>query len=393
MRNALTDSVVATMKPKRGQQGWIEVNDGGCRGLFLRISPRGEKVWVSRHMVSGKRKRNTIGGYPTVKLAEARKRAREYLSAARDGITAEELDAKMRASTMTVAQAHRGYLEAVASTLRVSTKARKAALFRDYIQPVIGTRLVRSIRRGDVVEVAERAKKQFRVQANRVFSELMALLRWCEQKGYIDGVPAVRRRDVGSREQPRRRTLTPQEIGELWRATNDLRDSMRDFIRLLLLTGQRRSEVREIEWDEIDLAQRLWTIPAKRYKTNIDHAVPLSTLAVDILQARHTDGITGYVLVGRLGATKAFNNAEDAIAQVREKMPSRAPFVLHDLRRTVRTGLARLGVDDETAEMVIGHLPQGIRKVYDVHDRLEERRSALEKWAEFVLRTANDQAA
>jgi integrase len=113
----------------------------------------------------------------------------------------------------------------------------------------------------------------------------------------------------------------------------------------------------------------------------------------DILRARHTDGSAGYVLAGRAGSTKAFNNAEDATAQVREKMASHTPFVLHDLRRTLRTGLARLGIDDETAEMVIGHLPQGIRKVYDVHDRLEERRTALQKWAEHVVRIANDQPA
>lgn len=224
---SLTDSVVASQKPQRGQVGWREIADGATRGLCLRISPRGEKVWAIRHVVGGKRSRHTIGAYPTVSLADARKRAGEYLSGTRDGMSPEEVDARAQALVMTVKQAHASYLEAVAGATRASTRMLNETMFRTHIDPAIGARLIRTIRRVDVVEIVSTAAgKGFPVQANRVFSELMALLRWCEQKSYVDGVPSIRKKDLrnfgAAKEQPRRRTFNEAEIIEVWRISADI---------------------------------------------------------------------------------------------------------------------------------------------------------------------------
>lgn len=116
----------------------------------------------------------------------------------------------------------------------------------------------------------------------------------------------------------------------------------------------------------------LWVIPAARYKTKIDHAVPLTSGVMDILRTRWCEGATGYVLPGR-GSGKPFNGALSALRRLRTAMAKRQPFILHDFRR-IRTGLSRLRVDAETAELVIGHVPQGIQRVYDLHERMEERR-------------------
>lgn len=388
MAKALTDSVVASLKPQRGQSGWRELADGATRGLCLRISPRGEKVWAIRHVVGGKRSRHTIGAYPTVSLADARKRAGEYLSGTRDGMLPEEVDARAQALTITVKQAHAAYLEAVAVSTRASTRMLKDTMFRTHIEPAIGTRMIRTIRRADVVEVVSRvARKGFPVQANRVFSELMALLRWCEQKSYLDGVPSIRKKDLrnfgAAKEQPRRRALSDTEIAEVWQVSNGLGVTSRDFLRLLLLTGQRRDEVRLMSWAEIDMEAALWVIPADRYKTGIEHVNPLSSAVIDILRARWHDGATGYVLPGRREG-QPFNGALSAIRRLRKAMANRQSFTLHDFRRTVRTGLSRLKVDAVTSELVIGHVPQGMHKVYDVYERLEERRKALEKWGKRV---------
>lgn len=385
MAKTLTDSVVASLKPQRGQSGWRELADGATRGLCIRISPRGEKVWAIRHVVGGKRSRHTIGAYPTVSLADARKRASEYLSGTRDGMSPEEVDARAQALTITVKQAHAAYLEAVA----VSTRALKDTMFRTHIEPAIGTRMIRTIRRADVVEVVSQvARKGFPVQANRVFSELMALLRGCEQKSYLDGVPSIRKKDLrnfgAAKEQPRRRALSDTEIAEVWQASANLGATSRDFLRLLLLTGQRRDEVRLMTWAEIDMEAALWVIPATRYKTGIEHAVPLPSAAMDILRTRWHDGATGTVLPGRR-EDQPFNGALSAIRRLRKAMANRQPFTLHDFRRTVRTGLSRLKVDAVTSELVIGHVPQGMHKVYDVYERLEERRKALEKWGRKCL--------
>jgi integrase len=393
MPKALTDSMLKTLQPKRGQVGWKESADGGARGLYLRLSPKGEKTWAVRHMVGGKRQRCTIGGYPTVSLADARERAREYLSGAKDGAGAEEVDARKKALTMKLSTAHEDYLMALGSSLRASTAGLKKAMFRDHIAPVIGERLLRMVRRSDVIDVVTKViGKGYAVQANRVFSELMALLRWCEQKGYIAGVPAIRKRDLrvsgAAKEVPRRRTLSDPEIAEAWREAGDLGRTSSDYLRALMLIGQRRDEVRLMEWRDINLGEAIWTIPAAKYKTKVDHAVPLPPKMVEILRRREAEKDGPYVFGGQKRG-KPFNGTLSAQRRLNEAMASRQAFTLHDLRRTCRTTLARLGVDDETAELVIGHLPQGMGKVYNLYDRWDERRAALEKWERFVLSLAD----
>jgi len=186
-----------------------------------------------------------------------------------------------------------------------------------------------------------------------------------------------------AKEQVRRRTLTDGEISAVWRVASDLGSLTGDFLRLLLLTGQRRDEVRLMTWAELDMEAELWSIPAARYKTGIAHSVPLSSQAMTILRSRWSVDAQGYVLAGREEG-KPFNGAASAIRRLRKELGSKADFTLHDIRRTVRTGLSRLGVDEATAEMVIGHVPQGIIKVYDQHDRLDERREALKRWADYL---------
>ncbi len=390
-----TDHVVKTLRPTRGQTGAREISDGGCRGLLIRITARGEKLWAVRLMVNGKRAFHTLGAYPEVDLSTARQRARDYLAAAKDGASPAELDARQIAETLTVSKAHEAYIDALRSSLKTRTVGLKEQMFRDHVVPVIGGRLIRTVRKADLIEVvAAVTAKGFPVQANRVYSEVMAFLRWCEQKDYIDGVPSTRKKDMrrvagAAKEQARRRTLTDAELGAAWTAAGTLGDLTGDFLRLLILTGQRRDEVRLMAWAEVDLAAKLWTIPAARYKTNIDHTVPLTEEALDVLARRRADGATGYVLPGRGDSGKPFNGALGALRRLRKAVGGKEDFTLHDIRRTLRTGLARLGVDETTAELVIGHIPQGIVRVYDQHDRMDERREALKKWAGFVARLAD----
>lgn len=388
----LTDNVVKSARPEKNQSGWRDLADGGCRGLMLRIGPRGEKTWAIRLTVNARRTMQTIGGYPTVSLPEARRRAGEYLAAAKDGASPEELDAKKKAETLSVTAAHYEYLSAIRGSLRPGTIALKEGMFVDHIDPAIGKRLLRTIRRSDVIDVVGQvAAKGFPVQANRVFAEVMALLRWSEAKGYVEGVPSIRKRDLrthgASKEQPRSRTLTDEELRAAWVAVDGIGDLTGDFLRLLILTGQRRDEVRLMAWEEIDLARSIWTIPARRYKTHIDHVVPLSRQALAILKARHAKNVVGYVLRGRKEG-QPFNGAVSALRRLRKTVEGAGDFTLHDIRRTVRTGLSRLGVDGETAELVIGHVPQGIQRVYNLYNRLSEREAALQTWADMVERLA-----
>ncbi|MBT4940034.1 MAG: DUF4102 domain-containing protein, partial [Rhodospirillaceae bacterium] len=112
MAKPLTDYVIKTLKPSRGQKGWREISDGGCRGLLIKLSPRGELVWAMRLTVNGNRVYHTVGGYPAVSLSEARKRVSAYISRARDGSSPEETDARLQAETLTVSATHALYIQA-----------------------------------------------------------------------------------------------------------------------------------------------------------------------------------------------------------------------------------------------------------------------------------------
>lgn len=382
--NPLTDSVVSKLSPQRGQTEWREVTDGGCCGLYLAVSPRSEKVWRLRIVINGKRRRHILGAYPKVSLAEARRRALEYRAAIRDGESPEAVDARLTAMRMTVSQAHAEYLRVVGPTLRERTIYTKKQIFQAHIDPTLGGRMLRTIRRADIVGLVSMvAAKGFGVQATRAFTEMMAFLRWCEEREYVDGIPAIRKKEMrkhgAAKESPRQRALSDEEIAELWKKVADLGPGTRDFVRLLLLTGQRRDEVRLMTWEEVDMKRALWIIPKSRYKSHLDHAVPLSPQVMEILRSRWSKGASGYVLAGRKDGTP-FSGQASSLRRLQVSMGDYSPFTLHDLRRTVRTGLAKLGVDSETAERVIGHLPQGIQRVYDMHDRLPERRKALEDW-------------
>ena len=155
MAKPLTDAVVDRLTATRGQSGWRDVSDGATRGLRLRISPRGEKAWAVQITVNGKRTRHTLGGYPEVKLADARRLAVAYLAAARGGHGPNYVDARRKAQSMTVQEAHAEYVKKQRANLKPQTIGLKEAMFRDHIAPVIGNRRLRSIRRADVVETVK----------------------------------------------------------------------------------------------------------------------------------------------------------------------------------------------------------------------------------------------
>ncbi len=383
MARVFTDHIVRTLKVPPGP-AWAEHSDGGCKGLRIRISPRGDRVWSLLTRIGGKRHRHELGAYPSVSLAEARDRARQFMAAARDGTTPSTVERRQKVANMTVVAAHAEYLAAVGPKLRATTLSLKRRMFEMHVAARLGDRPIVQVRRAELVDLADRLTAMgLQAQVNRVLAEVMALLRWAADRDWIEAVPSVGK-SVRIKERPRGRTLTDPEIIALWTGTERVTETVRDYLRLLLLTGQRTEEVRGAEWAEFDLEAGLWTIPPSRYKTKIAHVVPLSAPVLDILKRRQLGSPGNHVLPGRDPA-QAWNGEKNAADQIRKQMPAVPHFVFHDLRRTVRTGLVRLpGVSNEVAEAVIGHAKRGLDRVYDHHDRLDEKRHALDAWAAHV---------
>jgi integrase len=178
----------------------------------------------------------------------------------------------------------------------------------------------------------------------------------------------------------RERVLSDDELASLWRATSG--ESFNGIVRLLILSGQRRDEVAGMTWAELSGDLSTWTIPASRAKNGAIHIVPLSEPAQELL--RSLPKFDGLVFPGLRGAFNGWSKAKAAL----DARSGVTNWRLHDLRRTMATGLQRLGVRLEVTEQVLNHIAgsrAGIVGVYQRHDFAAEKRAALEAWGEHVM--------
>jgi integrase len=201
---------------------------------------------------------------------------------------------------------------------------------------------------------------------------------------------------MSSSNTKRERVLSDQEAGAIWRAAGEAPLPFGAIVRLLMLTGQRREEVAGMTWVELSEDLATWTIPATRTKNGIPHLVPLSQPAREILNARRSDK-TGddqdahqcaepaLVFPGERGTPfSGWSKAKSAL----DTASGVSGWWLHDLRRTLATGLQRLGVRLEATEAALNHLSgsrAGIVGIYQRHDWAEEKRAALDAWSAHLL--------
>lgn len=254
-----------------------------------------------------------------------------------------------------------------------------------------GKRPIDSITAHDVVAVLDEAvARGAPYQAHNLLGHVRRLFNWAIARGVygIDRSPCDRMKpaDVIGRKAVRARTLTDEELRGLWAATERMGYPFGPLFQLLALTGQRKSEVANARWSEFDLKAKVWTIPPELMKGDHPHVVPLAQGPLDILEAlpRFNKGdhlfSTTFGQKPVSGFAKAKARLDRLMAEELGKGPT--PFVIHDIRRTVRTRLSALPVPDLVRELVIAHTKPGLHKVYDQHAYLNEKRHALELWAE-----------
>ena len=245
-------------------------------------------------------------------------------------------------------------------------------------------------------------------QARNLLGNLKTLFSWAiEQNEYgIELSPArdIRAKTLVGPKMSRDRTLTDTEVAAFWRATRHLRYPFGPVYRLLLLTGLRLNEVAEAAWPEFDFKDRLWTIPKERMKGTDEkarpHAVPLTDEMLAILESLPRFKRGNFLFSLTLGAkpaamddkikkqidTKMLHSLR-AWARMHGEDPAKlklAPWVNHDLRRTLRTGLSKLRVDHDVKEAALAHAKPGIAGIYDQYDLLDEKREALERWGNSI---------
>lgn len=250
----------------------------------------------------------------------------------------------------------------------------------------------------EVVELLDKiVARGSRVMANRTAGLLGQLFKFGIHRAIVDDSPVKLLYRPGGREKPRERAFSEEELKAFLENLDDACRYQRlpHVLRLLLLTLQRRGELALAEWREFDFHARTWTIPDAHAKSGKGHVVPLSEWALEELQKLKVMACgSRYVLPNAARTAPAdpkYITRSVARCLKRFKKHGVAAFTVHDLRRTGRTGLARLGVKTDIGERVLNHARERIEATYDVHSYVDEKRDALEKWADYLANLGNSE--
>jgi integrase len=361
--------------------------DKKLRGFGLRTRD-GKRTWIYQYKFNGKNRRLKLGDGELPRdearmlaTAEKGKLASAKLGHGIDPAT--ERDQKRAEAQVYKPVAHAlgatvpKYLAARDAKLRPATKrAMKMYLEgEDYWKPLHNMALSKIGRVDVAAQLTTITEKNGPVTANRARSALSGLFAWAIGEGWCDTNP-VMGTNKRTENDPRERSLSDSEAARLWLATPD--NDYGQLLKLILLTGCRRAELGGLKWSEIDLGARTITLPRDRTKNRKEHIVPLSDFAMDILmEVEHDDRehVFGRTRgVGFSGWAKPKEELDAVLKLVQ-------PWTLHDLRRTVRTGLGKLGIAPHIAEAVLNHLPPKLIRTYDRNTYADEKRAALDKWA------------
>lgn len=391
----LTDAKLKGMKsPASGQ---AEISDAVVPGLRVRTGASGAQTFIVRKRVGGKLRNITLGRYgPRFSLADARKKARAILSDIEAGGDPKAALPKSKGAgngAPTLRNLVPDYLKAKADRRSVLEMQRT---LEKYVLPELGDRLADAVTRGDVTRLIDKISARAPVQARAVHAQLSAFYSWAMPR--LDRLPANPCRDAGrpDKPKPRDRVLSDDELRALWLAADETPPPWGPGFQLLILTGQRRMEVFHANRAEFDLEEAIWTIPGARAKNGEAHRVHLSPVAVQILRAQVVVGGSAKLFPadgngdnGPGGFSKAQTRIRAALAKKlgRDAAADVPEWRLHDIRRTVATGLQRLGIRIDVTEAVLNHRSgsrAGIVAVYQRHEYDAEKRHALERWAEKV---------
>jgi integrase len=377
----LSDSKVLAFKPPaKGQQ---EHPDAKVTGLRLRVGAGGTKTWIFRARTGGRTINKKLGSYPGMDLTEARTAALKLVAAIARGGSAEAVE-----RTFGAVAEH--WIKKVAKPKNDSWRLQERRL-EMHVFPVWRDRKIVDIRRTDVRELLDRLEGA--VLPNRVLTLVKTIFRFALSRDWIDVSPAegIRKPQV---EQERDRVLTTTDMAQIWKAAELLGYPFGPYIRLLALTAQRRTEVAGMRWNDLDLDAATWTIPAADTKGDRRHYVPLSGAAVEILRALPCLGVHVFTTDGRTHMTNYAKLKGRLDAFIAAAGGAVDPWRLHDLRRSAATHMVRLGVREEVVARVLNHAARGVTaKVYALHTYGQEKREALDLWAEEIERTVSGSTA
>lgn len=416
MRTSLTKRVIDAIQPgTKDAFLW----DADPVGFGLKVTPSGGRIFVYQYraMRTGRAgtvaRRYTIGPYGKLTPDQARKRARELAAIVALGDDPMERDRNAR-------EAKEAALSEAKEKARVENelafdviaarwldhyereKERRPAsvrqarlVVRNHLSPHLGAKPIPKVERRDVAAIIDKIPAERRGMRRAVYAYGRILFGWAVAREMADSNPFI------GMEKPvapkaRDRVLDENELRSFWKSTDGLHPLFAALFRLLLVTGQRRSEVAELRWGELDREALLWTIPAARAKNGKAHLVPLSDMAIaelDAIAGGEDWPTSGFVL------STTGNTPVSGISKAKRALDTAMgvdDWRLHDLRRSVATELQKIGTRFEVTEAILNHLSGakgGIAGVYQRHDWADEKRTALNAWARRLMEIIENKSA
>lgn len=424
----LTEQRIAKIEPEAGQKDCL-VFDDEQRGLAVRASAKGGRTYLCQYTLHGQKYRVPLGACSALSLAKARQAAatvmgdvakgRNPAADRKEAAAAERAKRARDRLTLRVLIEDWKHIHLAGRRESYADEAVRAlhAAFANHLDDAANdldrTAVVRALdamARRRKRKDSDGEKQRGMAMTGRTAAYGRAAYAWAVKRGAVSVNPFAAL-PIGKSIAKRERVLSDRELAEIWRAAGDAAAPYGSIIRLLILTGQRRGEVAGMSWNEIADDLTTWTMPGQRTKNGAAHAVPLSTSASAIIKATlpadakevkravaQLRSAGALILPGEKGAyagwSKAKRALDKAIGDARGKAVGKSgkaapiePWSIHDLRRTVATGLQRFGVRLEVTEAVLNHISGsrgGIAGVYQRHEWAAEKRTALDGWAAHV---------
>lgn len=415
MKKNLTARWIETVNGGEARQ---EFTDTATANLVFIVQPSGKKSWAWRGRVQGKVIKITLGGFPSKTLADARAWAGEINEARDLGEDITRFDPRRAEPTEAPEPApvevksHRTldwmfdlYMEHEGDGRRTAKEKRQ--IYEREVKPTLGDKVVEDITYNDLAGLIRNKAKSAPGASNNLQVQIKRLFRWAVTHGRdLTGLENDVARDLvkfGAINK-RARHFDDYEIGVFFKAVEQCWTQINEGLVFILYTGVRRSEAFDAEWTEFDLEKGIWVIPPERVKNNTEHVVPLPEEMVMLLKERHK--LTGdgkYVWPSRFTAKREEPSAIDQftkprakLAEVMDEIAAKdkkkiAPWTIHDLRRTLSSGMNALldeddmpKIDPDTVERVINHKIGGVAGVYNRYQYFAPKKRALRLWADHL---------
>ena len=384
MRAKITKRLVDATAPRLRD---VFVWDTEEKGFGLKVTPAGSKSYVFQYRMGGRRhptRRYAIGPHGAFTPDRARNKSQELRALVSGGDDPGYLKIEQRKQARALARETFGifaeeYIKRECPQLKRGDAI--VSIIRRELLPSWSDRPVTELRKRDAIALTDALLDADKpAAAHKLHQVIKRIGNWLVDRDELEISPFASWKPP-ARIEYRAKALTDDEITTLWQVWTDIDYPFGTAAKLLLLLGQRRDEVGHMLWPEVDLDRAEWMLPSERTKSSRAHLVPLPDMAASLLQdvPRFENDYVFSTTSGRrpIGGFSKTKKRVDEASGVEG-------WRWHDLRRTCRTGMAALGVPDVVAERVLNHQPQGLVKIYNLHEYTSEKREALDRWAQRV---------